>query len=80
MDKLAVHATGIDRIFVSWTRQWDLATYIDHYRRTRRIAVTDENRERVWRRMDGFHGRPPYTTSDLDFFLDANLNREQAPA
>ena len=55
-------------------------TYIDHYLRTRRIAVTDESRERVWRCMGAFHGRPPYTKSDLDFFLDANLNREQAPA
>jgi hypothetical protein len=57
-----------------------LTTYIDHYLRTRRIAVTDGNRERVWRCMDGFHGRPPYTKSDLDFFLDANLNREPASA
>jgi hypothetical protein len=70
-----MHATDIERIFVSWTQQWDLATYIDHYLRTRRIAVTDESRERVWRCMDAFRGRSPYTKSDLDFFLDANLNR-----
>jgi hypothetical protein len=70
----------IERIFVSWTQQWDLATYIDHYLRTRRIAVTDASRERVWRCIGAFQGPPPYRKSDLDFFLDANLNREPAPA
>ena len=70
-----MHATDIERIFVSWTQQWDFPSYIDHYLRTRRIAVTDESRERVWRCMGAFHGGPPYTKSDLDFFLDANLNR-----
>ena len=70
----------VERIFVSWTEQWDLATYIDHYLRTRRIPMTDASRERVWRCMGAFPGRAPHTKSDLDFFLDANLNRERHPA
>ena len=75
-----VSATGarIERIFVSWTQQWDLATYIDHFLRTRRIPVTDQSRERVWRCLAAYHGQMPHTKSDLDYFLDANLDRDSA--
>lgn len=71
---------AIDRIFVSMTQQWDLETYVDSYLSSRRIARTHANRERVWDCVIEFRGRAPYMKSDLDFFLDAHLDRAQPGA
>ena len=67
-----------DQIFVSWTQQWDLDFYIEHYLRTRRIKATDDVRHSVRQCMQSYPGRPPHMKSDVDYFLDANLTRHYA--
>jgi hypothetical protein len=71
----AVRALPVERVFVTWTQEWDLETYVAHYVRTRRLAQPLEALERVRRCIAAYPGRAPYTKSDLDFFLDANLAR-----
>jgi hypothetical protein len=66
-------STTADRIFVSWTQQWDIEQYLEHYMRTRRIKP--EARDMVRSHVDSYPGKPPFTKSDLDFYLDANFRR-----
>ena len=65
----------LERIFVTWTQEWDLHTYIAHYVRTRRLPVTPAEHDRVTACLASYPGRRPLTKSDLDFYLDANLHR-----
>ena len=69
--------TTIDRIFVTWTQQWDVDHYIDHYLRTRRLAASEATRACVRECMASYTGGRPHTKSDLDFFLDANIGRHR---
>jgi hypothetical protein len=62
-------------IFVSWTEQWDLDTYAAHYLKARRLAPSAEMKARVADCIALCPRRPPYTKSDLDFYLDANFRR-----
>lgn len=62
-----------DRIFVSWTEQWALDEYIDNYVRSRRLPPGAH--EMVRELIAGYPAKPPFTKSDLDFFLDANPRR-----
>jgi hypothetical protein len=65
----------IDRVFVSWTRHWELDEYVEHYLRARRLSSGDDMRRKVLECMTAYTGRAPYTKSDLDLFLDANIGR-----
>jgi hypothetical protein len=70
-----MEAVVVDRIFVSWSEQWDAVTYIASYVRSRRLPATLEERGRIEACLASYPGRTPFTKSDLDFFLDANLHR-----
>jgi len=61
-------------VFVTWTQQWDIEQYIDHYVRSRRLSV--DAQRHVRRALDSYPGSSPYTKSALDFYLDANLGRD----
>jgi hypothetical protein len=65
----------IDRVFVSWTQHWDLEEYVEHYLRARRLSSSTDMRRKVFECMTAYTGRAPYTRSDLDLFLDANIGR-----
>ena len=67
--------TLLERVFVSWTEQWDVHTYIAHYVRARRLPATPREHERIAACLASYPGRTPLTKSDLDFYLDANLQR-----
>ena len=60
------------RIYVSWHEQWTLQRYVDHYLTERNIALTDEMRRAVVRRVGQFPGKGALKKSDMDFYLDAN--------
>jgi hypothetical protein len=61
-----------DRIYVSWTEHWDLPRYVDSYLKERKLAVNDELRGAVRRRIARFPGRGTLRKSDMDYYLDAN--------
>ena len=64
-----------DSVFVSWTQNWTIDEYIDHYVRSRRLPPEATVRESIRARLRRFTGRRPYLKSDLDFYLDANVGR-----
>ena len=70
----------IDQIFVTWTQCWNLNQYIEHYVRTRRLPVRTETLDVIRATLETYRGNTPYTKSDLDFFLDANLGRTRRTA
>ena len=65
---------SIDRIYVSWTEQWDVSRYVEDYLRTRRLPPDKEARARIRECIDHYPGEPPFTKSSLDYFLDANFS------
>ncbi|MGZ5597559.1 MAG: hypothetical protein ACXWG3_13015 [Usitatibacter sp.] len=62
-------------VFVTWTQRWETEQYIEHYLRIRGLAGRPGIRERVDSVLAVYPGNAPYTKSDLDFYLDANLRR-----
>jgi hypothetical protein len=68
---------SIDRIFVTWTQQWEVDEYIEYYLRKRRLASVDSARAAVWACIARYPGGTPHTKSDLDFYLDANLGHRR---
>jgi hypothetical protein len=63
-------------VFVTWTQQWDMDRYVEHYVRSRRLTAHEHAREAVREALASYPGRTPYTKSALDFYLDANLGRD----
>jgi hypothetical protein len=59
-------------IYVSWTEQWDLARYVDHYLKERGLAVNAELRAAVTRRISKYPGAGSLKKADVDYYLDAN--------
>ena len=66
---------AIRQVFISWTQQWNLDEYVEHYMRSRRLKANDATRMSLLRCMSSYTGPVPYRKSDLDFFLDANYSR-----
>ena len=62
-------------IFVTWTQQWNVDEYVEHYVRTRRLALKDDSRALVRAVLASYPGKTPYRKSDLDFYLDRNMGR-----
>jgi hypothetical protein len=60
------------RIYISWTEQWDLPRYVDHYLKERRLAVNAALRAAVSRRIARYPGAGTLKKADLDYYLDAN--------
>jgi hypothetical protein len=60
------------RIYVSWTEQWNLARYVDHYLKERELAVSAELRGAVGRRIARLPGGCTLKKADVDCYLDAN--------
>jgi hypothetical protein len=68
---------SVDRVYVSWTEQWDLQRYVEHYARSRSHAPGHEVRLAILRYIEHYPGDPPFTKSSLDYFLDANFGRRK---
>jgi hypothetical protein len=65
-----------DRIYVSWTEQWDVARYVDDYLASRKLRRDDAARARVWRSIEGFQTPGALRKADIDYFLDVNVRPE----
>jgi hypothetical protein len=61
-----------ESIYVSWTEQWDVPRYVDHYLRERKLAVNAELRGAVSRRIAKFPSLGVRKKCDLDYYLDSN--------
>jgi len=59
------------RIYVSWHEQWTLQRYVDHYLTERNLALTDEMRREVVRRVGQFPGKGALKKADIDHYLDS---------
>ncbi|MGZ5081707.1 MAG: hypothetical protein ACXWBT_19350 [Usitatibacter sp.] len=81
MDSLNLEVTqpaGIQRIHVSWTQQWDIAQYVEHYLQTRNYQLTEEACAAIREFIATYPGKPPCTKADMDFYLDANAEAKFA--
>jgi hypothetical protein len=65
-----------DRIYVSWTEQWDLPRYVDDYLQSRKLRRDEEARARVQKLIEEFRIEGPLRKADVDYLLDANVRRE----
>ena len=65
---------SIDRVYVSWTEQWDVSRYVEDYLRTRRRLPDHDARAQILKYIEQYPGEPPFTKSSLDYFLDANFS------
>jgi hypothetical protein len=63
----------MEKIYVSWTEQWKVAQYIDHYLTSRKYVVNDQSRAAIRMLIAQYPSKGPLKKSDLDFYLDANV-------
>ena len=68
-------AVTAERIYLSWTKHWEMDRYVDHYLTTRHYVVTDESRAAIRKLITHIRTRP-LKKGDLDFFLDANVHKK----
>lgn len=60
----------IDRIYVAMTETYEVEYFIDQYLKTRNYAVSNENRDKVAKALEGYSGRAPFKRDDLNLYLD----------
>jgi hypothetical protein len=66
----------MERIYVSWTEQWDIARYVDHYLEARHYVVDAAARVGIRKLIAHFPGKAPIKKGDLDFYLDRNVPKK----
>jgi hypothetical protein len=66
----------MDRIYASWTEQWDIARYVDHYLESRNYVVDAAARAGIRQLIAHFPGKAPIKKGDLDFYLDRNVPKK----
>ena len=66
---------GRDRIYVSWTEQWDLARYAADYLDSRKVRLGAATVAEILKRIAIFPGHAPFRKSDMDFYLDSHFAR-----
>lgn len=64
----------IDRIYVSMTESYEVEYFIDHYLTTRKLGVTNANRDKVANALNDYPNRAPFKREDLNKFLDVYLS------
>jgi len=68
-----------DRVYMSWSEHIDLQDYVKVYLASRKYAATEHARNAVLECMARFPGRAPYRKTDMDFYLDRNLESKVGP-
>ena len=61
----------IDRIYVAMSEAYEVEYFIDQYLKTRRYAVSNENRDKVVKALENFGGRAPFKRDELNLYLDS---------
>jgi hypothetical protein len=67
-----------DRIYVSWTEQWDIARYVDHYIADRKLRVSDDLRATLTQRIAKYPWAGPRKKADMDRYLDTHSPTQAA--
>lgn len=61
----------IDRIHVAMSETYEVEYFIDQYLKTRKYAVSNENRDKVANALEKFGGRAPFKRDELNQYLDS---------
>ena len=64
---------GRDRIYVSWTEQWDLPRYAADYLQARPSVLGATTTAEILRRIALYPGHAPFRKADMDFYLDRHF-------
>ena len=62
-----------DRVYVSWTEQWDMDRYVDNYLSERKLSLSDAARAAIRSRIEGYPWEGPRKKADLDSYLDGTV-------
>jgi hypothetical protein len=68
-----------DRIYVSWSEQWDLSRYADNYLQERKLVIDDQARKEVLRHIAQCPANGALRKADVDYYLDVNARPVLAP-
>ena len=68
-----------NRIYVSWSEQWDLLAYVQHYLKERGLKDDLAARKLVRECIDRYPSPGPLKKADVDFYLDQNAKPRLAP-
>lgn len=60
----------IDRMYVSPTEPYEVAYYVDFYLESNKFQLSDENRKKVLKAIEGCTLEPPIQRDVLTAFLD----------
>lgn len=60
----------IDRIYVSMTESWEVEYFIDHYLKTRKRGINNENRSLVAHKLEDLPGKAPHKRDEVSAWLD----------
>ena len=69
-----------DRIYVSWSEQWDIRRYAEHYLQERNLVVDDAARELVLKHIALCPAEGTLRKADVDYYLDVNARPALAKA
>ena len=61
-----------DRIWVSWSEQWDIGRYAESYLRERKLAVDEAAKAEVLRHISRITAKGALRKADVDYYLDVN--------
>ncbi len=65
-----------DRIYVSWSEQWDIARYAANYLQERGLRTDAEARERVLSAITLCPVEGSLRKADVDYYLDCHLKKD----
>ena len=77
-ENLKLHPAPSDRIYVSWTEQWDVARYVEHYIGERKLRMSDEVRATLRQRIAKYPWPGPRKKADMDRYLDTHSSEIRA--
>jgi hypothetical protein len=78
-EKLRLDSTvSRDRIYVSWTEQWDVARYVEHYIAERKLRGGDELRTALRQRVAKYPWPGPRKKAEMDRYLDSGSSKLRA--
>jgi len=64
---------GRDRIYVSWTEQWDLPRYAAHYVEAKKQRIGATTAAEILKRIELYPGQAPFRKADMDHYLDKHF-------
>ena len=75
-DFAAQPPTSRDRIYVSWSEQWDLPRYVEAYLKERGLRTDQAAHERVQKAIAKCPVKGALRKADIDYYLDCHVKQE----